>query len=306
MTARRELTNPAKRGEIRPDLPSVKIYRPDDLENSQRLLDVLSRELAKEGETLETVGHITIAYPHKHPEMFPDHANRANDHVTQVIAAMQDVAPNVVWKTADAICETKKLNRSKDQSSVHAITQKQEYAIHEASQRDALPFLEAGRDKKSFFVIVDDAVLQGTTVVNLMGYIEHNGGKVLMVSARESNDGVPIAPRAGLGSKFNWGHPDRLTEMGEAFSQSAKSEGHDWSPKECMAKFEAALEKHGVSLKSISDGECERLIDTVKGQNLREDKGPAVSFTGILGQLKAAEISPQVQPTAPKRSAPST
>lgn len=300
MTERRELTNPARRGDIRPDFPAVKIYRPDDEENARRLLDVLTAELAKEGETLDTVGHITIAYPHKHPEIFPDHVNRAQHHVEQFIAVMQDVAPQVIWKTADAICETKKLQRSKDQSSVHALTQKQEYAIHEASQRDALPFLEKG-DGKSFFVIVDDAVLQGTTVVNLMNYIEHNGGKVLMVSARESDDGVPIAPRRGMQSKFGAGYPDRITEMAEAFSASAKSEGHDWSPAQCLSMFEAALEKHGVTVRSLADGECVRLIDTVKGQNLREDKGPAVSFTGILGQLAAAAPAARLQsaPAAP-------
>lgn len=270
----RTLENPSARYGIRQDFPSIKIYRPDDAENSQRLLNVLKNELAKHGESLETVGSITIAYPHKHPDLFPGHKNRAAEHVEKFIQAMLDAAPDMKWLTADAICETRKLNRSKDQTSIHALTERQEYTLHSPSQKEALPFFDPAQRKTSFFVIVDDAVLQGTTVVNLMNFIEHNGGKVLMVSARESDDGVPIVPTKA-----------RLNEMGRAFSESARADGLSWPPEICLQKFEAAMKPHGVTLAAMTDGECVSLIKTMQGLDRREDTGPKVSFISILKQL---------------------
>lgn len=273
----RILENPSERCAIRADFPSVKVYRPDDEENSQRLMDVIRKELAKHGESLESVGSITIAYPHKHPDIFPGHKNRAAEHVGQFIQAMLDAAPDIKWLTADAVCETHKLNRSKDQTSLHALTAKQEYGLHLPSQKEALPFLHPAKDKASFFVIVDDAVLQGTTVANLMNFIEHNGGKVLMVSARESDDGAPITPSR-----------ERYSEMARAFSRSAQTDGLPWSPETCLQKFEAAIKPHGLQLAAMTDGECVSLIKTLQGLERREDTGPKTSFASILNQLDAA------------------
>lgn len=282
------LVNPQERMDIRPDFPDLAVYRPDDDAAAQKILQVIRQELAKQGTTLEEAGRITIAYPHKHPDLFPGHKNRGADHAAQFKKLMQKAAPGIEWITADGLVETRRLNRSKDQTAVHALTQRQHYEMHEPSQAVRLPFTDAANRKKEFFVIVDDAIIQGTTVANLMNFIEHNGGKVLMASARESNDGTPIAQKqlegGGISGHFSdkTSNTGRLPQLAKAFAASARADGQDWTEKECIEKLDAALHKNGMSVRALTDGECNTLLQTLEGKG---EAGPALSFPRLLGQL---------------------
>lgn len=289
------LENPKKRAEIPADFPqTISPYSP------QEALDVIRAELAKQGTTLEDARRINLAYPHKHPVLFPEQVNAAEVRVEKFRDCMKALAPHVEWVVANALCERVHLNRSGNPSSTHALTGRQVYDIYMPAQKDPFPFGE-GKSAGEYFVVVDWTIEQGTTIANLMSYIRHNGGTVLMALADQHaplvqrqticNDN---AARAELSAAFNdkSRNGKRLPEMALAFARSAQYHGHNWSPDECIAKLDAALHHFGNSVFTLTDGECAKLINTVNGGAY-----PVVSFPKLLDQL-----AEKASPPAPQRS----
>jgi len=289
------LENPKKRAEIPADFPqTISPYSP------QEALDVIRAELAKQGTTLEEAGRINLAYPHKHPVLFPQQVNAAEARVEKFRDCMKALAPHVDWVVASALCERVHLNRSGNPSSAHALTGKQVYDIYMPAQKDPFPFGE-GKAAGEYFVVVDWTIEQGTTIANLMSYIRHNGGTVLMALADQH---APLVQRqticndnaasANLSAAFNdrSRNGKRLPEMALAFAQCAHRHGHPWSPDDCIAKLDTALQHFGNSVFALTDGECARLIKTVNGSAY-----PTVPFHKILEQL-----ADKAKPPAPQRS----
>ena len=283
----RTLTNPPTRREIRPDFPQT-IH----LLDAQKIFEVLEDELGKYGTSLNEVGHITVAYPHKHPELFPNHNDKAAQPLWffERIVRRDPVLSSIDWLTADGLVETIHLSRTKEenQTSLYALTVHQRYDLHMPSQTTPLPFLEQKREGKEFFVIVDDGVEQGTTVANLMSYIEHNEGTVLAVAIAGFRGGTAendIAqkrqklPQVDISPRFNSTarNTGRMEELANTLSSQAAQERLDIKPDKCIALLEKGLNKNGISVYAMTDGECRRLIkELVEG---------SISFSSLMSKL---------------------
>lgn len=280
------LTNPEMRVELPADFPPI-------LDGSFRgnLAGALRKEMEKRGMTLEEAGHINIAYPHKHPVLYPGHQNNAADVLNEVKQRLQDDEPGIEWRPVDGLVERVRLGRSENQTSVHAITAQQVFDIHMASQKTPLP-LGPQHGKKEFFIVVDTGAEQGTTYANMISYILHNGGTVLAAVSGYTG-GVPLRQKtpdddkdlrqlAKLKPEFNDAsrNTGQLARMALAFADSARESGKDWTPAQCLEMFEDKLGKLGNTVFALTNGEAERLIDTVNKNYYR-----AATFVEILDQL---------------------
>lgn len=290
----RRLENPPVRRELRVDFPDTLVN--DDVEE---ILTVLDRELKKHGASLDTVGHITLAYPHKHPEIFPMYWDPAKLPAHGLASLLQTRAPRVQWILANGICETIRLDRSENQTSVHALMSHQLYEVHKPSQKLSLPFLDPDNKGNEFFMVVDCDLEQGTTLANFISYLEHNGGKVLAASTKYI--GMPLVQKefnlrpvkTSLSEKFSDDARNTkcLPVLAWSFSESAKKHGRDWSPEECLEMFEQRLKAHGNSLFSMTNNECLRLMNTVRNAYYIDE-----SFPNIL------EITDRIPATVPKQA----
>jgi hypothetical protein len=240
------------------------------------IADVIDKELKKNGTSLDQVDRIHVVFPHKHPGLFPGHFDNAQRYASDFVHKMKNsggVAGKIIWGMANELVETKKLGRSEDQSSVHALTAKQEYVFFNPQATQASPLATMGDNRKEFFVVVDAMSEQGTTFANLINHIRHNGGVVVATVGanrllQETSD-TYLQRQAHLPSKFmdpnrNTG---RLPELALALSGSAKRSGHDWTPEQCLEKFEAALQKNGNSVYAMTNGEVGRVIASVSGMH---------------------------------------
>ncbi len=263
----RSLTNPPARREIRPDFP-----RTISLNGKQEILEVIEHELAKYGTNLDQVGHITLAYPHKHPELFPGHFNAgewALNNFRRALKKGSGISP-VEWLVADGLVETVSLGRSENQTSIHALMAHQIYEVHVPSQTMPLPFLEQNGKNQEFLVIVDDGVDQGTTVANMMSYIEHNGGTVLAVAEHMGLTSIaqvdPCKLPQKLSKRFNdeTKNTARMESVAAALSDSAGREGFNLSPEQCLALLEKGINKNCNSVYALTDGECRKLTAQMK------------------------------------------
>jgi hypothetical protein len=262
----RILTNPDIKVELPAGFPA-----PMPLEYARFLRSLLRAELDKQGVCIDEVKRITIAYPHKDARLHRHHPNSATRVAHDFAAAMRGHLPEIEWILASGIVETKKLNRTNRQNSVHALTQRQIFAVDTKAQKEPLPFLDVDNKEKEFFVIVDSAIEQGTIVADLMSYIHHNGGLVLTVLAHKSyaNTLSQQNPRkisyqdTGLVGVFADASRNtaRLPEMAKIFAASAQAQGHDMTPQQCLDLFEETLNSFGNSVFALTDTECERVIN---------------------------------------------
>lgn len=301
-------SNPARRRPIRGDFPEAIASA---AYSDEEILAVIDAELKKHGTTLRGVARINIAYPHKHPVRRPDHDNKATDDTVSFTERLGRAAPEIRWAMADALYEERHLARSLDQSSLHALTARQKFDVDQSLQAEPLAFKSPG-GKKEFFILYDHGIDQGTTLANLMNYIEHNGGAVLAAGSPYFR--AHLAQKPSLYSAkaaFNNAayYQGRIPDLALAFSRSTREpiirsdlvnqktggllhaiKGRaELTPQECADAFEAALSRHGNSLFALTDGECTRLINTVSGY---WDKGPERNFGDVLGRLQAMEPMP--------------
>lgn len=280
------LTNPSARMEIPVDFPqAISPYSADEA------LEVIERELDKRGTTLEGAGRINIAYPHKHPGLYPGHHNSAEVRAFAFQERMLKIAPHVDWNVAESLVERVRLGRSENQTSFYALTCKQQFDIYPQGQKDQLYFADKNRGRE-FFVIVDSTIEQGTTIVNLMNYIHHNGGDVLMV---QGDRHIDIAQKrvvandnatSQIGPEFNdiARNSGRLRELATAFSRSASRQGRVISAQDALKQFNDALIPHGNSVFSITDGEAAHLL---KDLDTGKEK-----FTELVEQLQRTAKKP--------------
>lgn len=281
----RSLTNPDMRLPLRADMPPVISFLQTGL-----FLQMLERELAKCGDTLASAGTITVAYPQKDPRLFPGHRNKGRSSGSAFIATMRDALAargvSVDWQRADAICETRHLDRSGNQSSLHALTSRQSFGLCAEAQKTPLDFLEMSAvdgGARPYVVVVDWCMEQGTTLAELISYIEHNGGHVLLATV-EGSDGsqslVPLPARAGgtvaLAPEFAAAATaGLLPKIGRALSRAAQREGIVLTTHAALTQVEARLNASGRSLKTLTSGEAARLESTLARRKL--------GYTELLG-----------------------
>jgi hypothetical protein len=262
LRAGRSLSHPDIKVALRADFPPVLSY----VRNGD-LLERLDQELRKKGSGIHAVGHINIAYPHKHPEKYRAYHDRAAATVDQITRALPDKRQPFRWKRADALCETVRLDRSENQELIHTLTGHQCFAVHMPSQREPLPFVEDARPGREFFIIADWNVVQGTTVNNMRSFIEHNGGHVLAVVSEFG--GRPIAPRGEGGLKGLFGRvsgrvqgvPAQLVRLGQALSATAADKKS--GPAAGLTLLDQSLRACGNSLMALTHVEVEKLTEAL-------------------------------------------
>ncbi|MCC7038039.1 MAG: hypothetical protein IT560_12150 [Alphaproteobacteria bacterium] len=286
------LTNPSARMEIPADFPqAISPY------SAHEALGVIERELEKRGTTLEAASRINIAYPHKHPGLYPTHHNSAEVRAYAFQDRMRKIAPHVDWIVAEALVERLRLGRSENQTSFYALTCKQEFDIYLQGQKDPFYFADKNRGRE-FFVIVDNTIEQGTTIISMMSYIHHNGGDVLMV---QGDRHVDIAQKrvvandnatSQLCPEFNdvTRNCARLHELATAFSRSAGRQGQVISAQDALQQFNDALLPHGNSVFSITDGEAAHLL---KGLDTGKEQ-----FTDLVDRLQRTAKKPVLSPSS--------
>lgn len=185
---------------------------------------------------------INIAYPHKDPELFPHHDNRASKTVRDTYIRLKDAMPDVDWRVAEDICETRSLMRSKNQDSVYALTMQQIFNQNTLKTNFKTEFND------SVFIVVDHCSEQGTTLANLISFIRRRGGTVLFTAV----DDIDFSISRSLVNTH-------IDELGQVFGASA---GID--PSDALDRFDKALRLHGATVDALTDGETLRLIHTVR------------------------------------------
>lgn len=265
MATCRQLTNPAVRLPLPADFPPV-----FNVDYTHHLGEVLARALAKYGETPETVKRLTVAFPHKDPDLFPYHNNLADFTAQKLVGALKAVTHReAVIEKADGICETVHLGRSENQCILHALTQRQIYRFNEDEQQTPLSFITSN-NQPHYFVLADSCVEQGTTLANLASYIQHNGGRVLfavfngisaqLVPQRLGQYGTHMITGPRLSAKFARSVcPDNLKLIGDLLAASAVGRGLKLTRNQALAAVERNLNKHGASLTSLTHTESRRL-----------------------------------------------
>lgn len=275
-------SNPPQRREIRADFPKITAYL---------FKDALDLALKKYGVSLSTLKRITIAYPQKDPDLYPDHRNRGYEEACRIADQIKSAHPHITCVLAEPLCEKLRLKRSQTQDSLHALLQRQEYSLKSVKKKFRKPsfhFAEPRSGKKELFIVTDHFTEQGTTLAELVSCIEHNGGLVaLAVSHNSGEDFAQAEPEnkklvAPLGAPFNNASRNTamLPYMAAAFALSAKKNGRDWKPQTCIEKFEKALNAAGHSVFALTHGECVRLVDTAM-----ENYHDKISFPDILTRI---------------------
>jgi hypothetical protein len=300
--SQRHLSNPEERSPIRKDFPAaIELFSGNKpcahSYNGKEIIETIESELTKHNSSIRQIERLNIAYPHKHPFGEELHVNTA----TVAVSIFEDIlsieAPDVKLVSADAIYEEHHLDRSTDMSSLHALTGKQYYKVDPELQRKPLPFIDPDNQQTEYFIIIDTCIAQGTTIANLINYIEHNNGVVLAASVgRHCGFGMDIVQRPSISeertdkillsnSTKNTGRiPELAAEFVKSvtryiskrtedkiealFNQKFRSICSDESRKNQVAetlidRFENALNRHGNSLHSLTNGECSRLIEAV-------------------------------------------
>lgn len=220
--------------------------------------ELIERNMIAVGLDPATVERINIAWPQKHPHS--GHHNAATPIAHELREKLQTAFPGKDIVMAHALYETKKLNRSESQNPRETLTLKQVYQVDLALQDKDMPFLHNRAAKGEAFVLCDWTVSQGTTLASLGSFITHNGGNVVGVVARQKTSFMPNwAPpvRGSFDYMYSEGKPLK-DYFSDVLARSVQST-HGYTPDECYALFDAALEPHGLAVDRLTRGEIGQL-----------------------------------------------
>lgn len=256
------------------------------------MVSAIDQQLKKHGTSIAAVERINLAYPHKDPQLFPGHYDNAKNTISGLKHLLQEAAPpHVQFYVVDEMVETVKLSRSEDQSSVHALTARQVYKIADDPQKDKpFHFKNPETGKGEFFLVVDGCVEQGTTLANIASHIALQGGTVLGAVTSNQQRLVQRNTATGIERELISAHfrdPEkntgRLVQLAESFAKSAAKDGIQLSSAKCLDIFEGRLNLFGNSVVALTDGECQRIIDTLEDRHY----GGRDSFKGMITKLDA-------------------
>jgi hypothetical protein len=248
MSAYRELTNPPGR------LPlpacagrSVSYKEKEELEKAVR------NGVESHGLSFADTPRLNVAWPQKHPSA--NHANAATGHAVKLYHALSEIFPDKEILLADAIYETKHLGRSEKSHMLYTLTARNEFAADPALLEEPFPFLTEEGAKGEAFVLTDWAVMQGATMANFASFITHNGGHVAAIAL--SYGGKAMRQESYPADTDERGVPQRgqIPLLASAFKKASTGYG-DYSAEECVRLFDRALELNGLSLDTLTNGEC--------------------------------------------------
>lgn len=291
----RSLTNPQVRVALRSDFPPVLSH-----DEPRALLETLVRELARQGQTPDTVGEVTVVFPNKDPYLFLTHSNGKGETASwQTINAIK-----AAWKQVygtkmpfklnrcGLISETAHLNRSNNQQHVlHALEHRQQYVARRPLLGQTPSFLSADHaSRQHYFIIADAYIEQGTTVANLASYLSHNGGHVLAAVHRAPSGQPLVADRAlsltdGFAAAAGQGKV--LKALGRHLASAAGRECKDISPLQALEDIEACVNARGHSLAALTHAEMTRLM-----RGLRKGE---VTYSALSALAENAHMTPVVQ-----------
>ncbi len=299
----RAFGNPAFRVPFPDDFPPLFLTTAD----ACTLKKTVTESLNRCGMDPRRVRKIGVAYPHKHPSDM-SHSNSAYAVARDFTQKMNTAYGRELFVPAHAIYDTRKLWRAFEQSSHHALTAGQIYEVDASVQHPPLPFLHKVDPRSRCFVIVDSFVEQGTTLANLYSFLTANGGVVLAAGADDvhgrssrflAQQNTPARDYGRGAGMMDMNDvlkdlPDnlqtgRIPELAQAFVASARLYKKDWTPRECAEKFAAAIAPYGLTLHSLTDGECTRLVDAVMGGHHTK-----ASFPALLEKLRTASEPPRM------------
>jgi len=272
----RAFENPRFRVPIRADFP--KIINPY---NFRDVAINIRDELEKRGLRFEDIEQINLSFPHKEGSRHNNGAQSARILTDN----LGDLLPQKRWVMARGIFDAAHLGRSENQSAVHALTERHVYGVDMEKQQRELPFLRENFQGESYFILVDDCFEQGTTLANLHSFIEHNGGTVLGAYAAPVGLYSSLQQRGSSQNFYGLGAPvesdvlsaafndasygaGRIPEMATAFQHSARQGSAPWRDMDaaaCAQMFEDCLAPFDHSMTLMTDGEAQRLIDTLMG-----------------------------------------
>lgn len=257
---------------IRADFPhAVPLSRWSGLD----ILDMIDAELRKVGSNAREPQTIYIVYPHKHPILYPDSYNSAEDIALSLEKRLKDVSSKIKFVVVHSLVETRHLGRSENQTSIHALMHHQQYTLfqHAACARDDF-FLKQGSAVRGRFIIADWTIEQGTTIANMISFLEQNGQHVLCAVSDDSTSRISLAHREtvedsvpfSLHTAFNTAVAKKpeLCGLAEAFAGSARKDGYHWTNERCLSVFHQALTLNSHAVFSLTSGECERLSNRLR------------------------------------------
>jgi hypothetical protein len=247
------------------------------------LLDLVESELSKIGMSFQDARTIRVAYSHKDPAISRSHEFEVNQSMWTLLRTMSKGQSPLQFDPLDELQETRKLNRSCDQSAVHALARRQKYILNSANQDNA-KFFRKPDGTPQIFIVLDHNIEQGSTYAEMISAITYNGGHVLAAvvgwDARDwvSNDSIHLRQD----------NQDQQ-ELADTFAASARDCGQERSPEDCLKEFDSLIQTFGVSVGALTNGECERIIGTVDGSNPR---GRAMTFPALCKTLQQTHASP--------------
>lgn len=247
------------------------------------LLDLIESELSKIGMSFQDAGTVRVGYSHKDPAVSRSRESEINYHMMTLLHAVDKGRSPLQFDPLDELQETRKLNRSCDQSAVHALTRRQKYILNSANQDNA-KFFRKPDGTPQIFIVLDHNIEQGSTYAEMISAITYNGGYVLAAvvgwDARDwvSNDSILLRQD---------NHDQQ--KLADTFAASARDCGQDRSPQECLKEFDSLIQTFGVSVGALTNGECERIIRTVDGSNPR---GGVMTFPALCKTLQQTHASP--------------
>ncbi|MBU0800074.1 MAG: hypothetical protein KKA05_03640 [Alphaproteobacteria bacterium] len=276
----RPLTNPPARLPLPPYLKTT--LSSDDPE---KLFKGIKEALAANGTNLSAVERINIVWPHKHPKRW--HTNMATSAARDLADTLQCNYPRIKFTLAPALHETVHLDRSGNQSSLHALTGRQIYAVDPVLQDEEAPIFMPQPRGPEYFILTDWMIEQGTTIANLASFIQHNGGTILAVAdqygdttLRQKDALATRAERRALPSAMRAG---QIPDLARTFRNAAAAAGMDMNAAQSVHAVESALQRHGRSLLTLTQGECTRLQYSLYGKS---------DFPALLEKLNSTAPAP--------------
>lgn len=244
----RELTNPKKRLPL-PECAgrTVSYKEKEELEKAVRY------GVESHGLSFADTPRLNVAWPQKHQSK--QHANAATGHAVKLYQALTDIFPDKDIMFAEGIYETTDLGRSEKSNMLYTLTARNEFSADPAQQTQFLPFLTPQGAKSEVFVLTDWTVMQGATMANLASFITHNGGHVAAIAP--SYSGKAIQQERFPAETYERGVPRRgqIPLLASAF-KTACTRGCDYTAEECVELFDHALSFNGLSLDTLTNGEC--------------------------------------------------
>ncbi|WP_435640840.1 hypothetical protein [Micavibrio aeruginosavorus] len=304
----RVLANTDVRLKLRDDFPMVAFVNGSKNNfTTMWLKDTLDRQLDKVGETLDSVDHITIAYPHKAASAWKKKPHAMVSLTAQFAAALRKDMPQVNWIIADGLCETRHLNRSnpKGQDMVKTLRKKHQFDYIANEQMGDLPFVRKDHQGPSYFILLDDVYAQGTTAANMISFIHHNGGHVLAAASIEKPHEMNSfhlrqyacktdKARVFQNDAYNKGAIPQIAEILSGYvwcgsEAGTKRQFIDDHLEDYVQELDHALQNAGLSLSTLTMAECDRLMDYFKGGYHSKTLGHR-EFIAALTQKPRVEI----------------